>query len=240
MTELTLTRREAFQAAGKAALGGAAVAALGIPGVARAAQAKQWGMLIDLRRCIGCKACSVACKAENDVPLGVFRRRVRTKMEGAYPAAKRHFLPISCFHCAKPTCLEKCPEKAISKEPEGYVVVDKDKCKTKKVCTVACPYSNMFINPVTKKADKCTFCEHRVKNGLVPACVQTCQGEAILFGDLQDADSDIAKAIKANKAEVLKPDAGTAPSFYYIGLPPGIDAILKRGQEKPETLDNDR
>lgn len=236
-----ITRRR-FLATGSVALGGAAASiALGVPRKARAAQGTRWGMLIDLRRCIGCHGCSVACKAENDVPLGVFRRRVRTLMKGGYPKARRFFLPVSCFHCEKPACLEACPQQAIHKTEEGFVLVDKDKCITKKKCVPACPYNNMFINPEEIKADKCTFCEHRVKQGLVPACVQTCTGGAISFGDLNDGDSDIAKAVKANGAKVLKPEAGTSPSFYYIGVEPGMEEqLFGKGQFKPESFETDR
>ncbi len=242
-----ITRREVLGTAGKVVLGGAA-AALAASGPARAAEAvgkKQFGMLVDLGRCIGCQACTVACKAENGVPLGVFRRRVRTFMTGAYPNPKRHFTPISCFHCEKPKCLTKCPEKAISKSPDGLVLVDKKKCTNKKRCLFACPYKNIFISPEDNKADKCTFCVHRVRRGVAPACVQTCEGGALMFGEISDPNSEIAQAIKANGAKVLKPEAGTNPSLYYIGLEGEVEAgmrknVKRRGQLKGRDLERDR
>ena len=244
------TRRQVLGTAGKAALGGvAALAALGPAGaVAAAAGGERWGMLVDLTRCIGCNACSVACKAENDVPLGVFRRRVRPLMAGSYPDTQRAFVPISCFHCEKPACLEACKKAdvgAIYKTADGFVVIDQEKCEKKKRCTFECPYRNVFINPVDDKAQKCTFCEHRVKQGVAPACVQTCVGGALTFGDLNDPNSGITKAIKANKAKVLRPDKGTSPSMYYIGLDADLEkqmvALLKkkRGQVRAAEMEND-
>jgi len=245
-------RRDVMRAIGAGVVGAVALAAGPVADKLEAAtslkapggSAGQWGMLIDLKRCIGCQACTIACKAENDVPLGVFRRRVRTVMENSYPDTARHFVPISCFHCADPACLKKCPKKAIYKSAEGLVLVDEKKCEKKKVCTIACPYRNIFIDPLTSKADKCTFCEHRVKEGVVPACVQTCTGGALMFGDVGDSGSDISKAIKSANAKVLKPDAGTSPSVYYAGLESGLEKKLtamlkKRGQLKPATLEAD-
>ncbi len=252
------TRREFFEKSGKAAVG-AVVAATAAPGLASAATesgkgSRQWGMLVDLRRCIGCQACTVACKAENGVPLGVFRRRVRTLMTGAYPDVTRHFIPISCYHCEDPKCLAACAkhrcyegqtETALYQTDDGYVLIDKEKCGAdKKPCMTACPYHNVFYDPVEKKADKCTFCDHRVKQGVTPACVQTCEGGALMFGDLKDPSSEIAKAIASNETKVLKPKRKTHPSFHYIGLDPDVqkqvEGMIKGKRLKPTDLENDR
>ena len=253
------TRRQFFKTTGTAAVGGV-VAAATVPGLAEAAEeagktwTKHWGMLVDLRRCIGCQACTVACKAENDVPLGVFRRRVRTLMTGSYPEVARHFIPISCYHCEDPKCLAACArhncyegqtETALYQTDDGYVLVDKEKCGAdKKPCMTGCPYHNIFFDPVEGKADKCTFCDHRVKQGLIPACVQTCEGGALVFGDLKDPSSEIAKAIAANDTKVLKPRKRTNPSFHYIGLDPDVQAsvekMIKGKRLKPTDLENDR
>ena len=252
------TRREFFKESGTVALGGV-VAAATAPGLASAAEARawthHWGMLVDLRRCIGCQACSVSCKAENDVPLGVFRRRVRTLMTGSYPNVTRHFVPISCYHCEKPACLDACAKKdcfpeqeesAIHQTDDGYVVIDKAKCKPEhKPCLTACPYHNIFIDPVDGKADKCTFCDHRVRKGVAPACVQTCEGGALMFGDLEDPSSEIAKAVAANDTKVLRPKKETKPSFHYIGLEPevqmAIEGMVSKGKRlRPRDLENDR
>jgi len=242
-----ISRRDAVEKIGKAAVAGV-VAAVGLAGLARVASAEarktRWGMLVDLKRCIGCNACSIACKAENDVPLGTFRRRVRPIITGKFPNVKKTFVPISCFHCEKPECLPKCTVKAISQKSDGFVLVDQDKCQKKKGCTVACPYRNISTNTAKQKAEKCTFCEHRVSSGLTPACVQTCTGGALKFGDLNDPSSEIAKAIKAGKARQLKPEAGTNPSFYYAGLEPEVEQALnkllsKKGEITPRELEND-
>jgi tetrathionate reductase subunit B len=254
------TRREFFKKGGQAALGGVVVAA-SLPTLARGAPKapdewdQHWGMLVDLRRCIGCQGCTVACKAENGVSLGLFRRRVRTVMTGSYPDVKRHFVPISCFHCEKPACMEACEKldcyvgqkkSAISQTEDGYVVIDKDVCQPdNKPCLTGCPYHNIFYDPDADKADKCTFCDHRVKQGLIPACVQTCEGGALQFGDLKDPNSEIAKTIAANETKVLRPKKETRPSFHYIGLEPEVQRVVEgmvsKGKRlRPRELENDR
>ena len=250
------TRRELLKRGGQVALGGA-LAAVGASTATRSAKAAavgHWGMLVDLRRCIGCQACTVACKAENGVPLGVFRRRVRTLMTGSFPDVKRHFVPISCFHCEHPKCLPACDkhrcydgqtETALYKREDGTVLVDPEKCRPgKKPCMTACPYNNIFYDPLTEKANKCTFCEHRVEHGVAPACVQTCEGGALQFGDVKDPNSAIAKAIAANDTAVRKPRKKTTPSFHYIGLDAGVQKTVEkmiRGKTlNPMDLENDR
>lgn len=241
-----IPRREVLGNMGKAVLGSGVVAAAVAGNTALAAEKKKrWGMLVDLRRCIGCKSCAVACKAENNVPLGVFRRRVRTHMSGAYPEADRHFTPISCFHCEDPGCLPKCKNEAIYKTEDGLVLIDPKKCKKTKRCQTGCPYRNVFVNPLTNKSDKCTFCQHRIAKGVTPACVQTCTGKALMFGDLNDSGSEISKAIAASDAQVLKPEEETKPSLYYIGLEPKIHEQLrtilaKKRQIRPNDLETDR
>ncbi len=250
------TRREILKRGGQVALGGAlaTAGAAAAPRLAKAAAERQWGMLVDLRRCIGCQACTVACKAENGVPLGVFRRRVRTLMTGSFPEVGRHFVPISCFHCEKPKCLPACDkhkcydgqsETALYKREDGTVLIDEAKCKPgKKPCMTACPYNNIFYDPLTKKADKCTFCEHRVDQGVAPACVQTCEGGALQFGDVKDPSSAIARAIAANDTKVLKPRKKMNPSFHYIGLDDDVqktvEGMIKGKQLRPTDLENDR
>lgn len=234
-----VTRREALGEMGKLAVGGAlaAVAAGGLASVANAQAAKgQWGVLVDLNRCTGCQACSIACKAENEVPLGVFRRRVRVLTSGKYPKTQKSFAPLSCMHCADPSCLKACKEKAIYKTADGLVLIDQDKCKNKRVCQTRCPYRNVFTNPVNKKAEKCTMCVHRVSKGLVPACVQTCVGGALTFGNIADPRSDVAKAIKKTGAKQLLASKGTKPSLYYAGLAPDAEKALEKLLKKKGAL----
>lgn len=176
----------------------------------------KYGMVIDLRRCTGCRACQVACKAENEIPLGIFRSWVTYTERGVYPNVRRYFLPRLCNHCDKPVCVEKCPVKAITKLANGVVIVNQNKCKSLKQCVKYCPYGVPAINPTrNNKAEKCTFCLHRVEAGLVPACVNTCQGRARIFGDINDPTSEIATLIRTQKTMRLPPHTG-GPNIYYI------------------------
>ncbi len=176
-----------------------------------------YGMLIDLRRCTGCHACSVACKAEFDVPLGVTRSWVEYVEKGDYPNVRRSFLPRLCNHCSKPPCVDVCPTGATWKRAEdGIVVVDPDICIGCKYCVQACPYDARFVNPVTGSVDKCDFCLHRVTQGLEPSCVNTCIGRARIFGDLNDPKSEISMMVAMNPITVLRPEMGTEPNVFYI------------------------
>jgi len=204
-----------------AAVGTATVAGT-LPTTTRAAiseQKVQYGMLIDTRRCIGCHSCTVACKAEYDVPLGSSRSWVAYVEKGDYPNVSRNFLPQLCNHCSTPYCVPVCPtvpRATYKREEDGIVVVDSDLCIGCKNCVQACPYEARFMNPVTGVADKCDFCVHRVSQGLTPACVETCIGGARIFGDLNDPDSEISRMIATNTVSVLKPKIGTQPNVFYI------------------------
>jgi tetrathionate reductase subunit B len=179
---------------------------------------KQYGMLIDTRRCIGCHACTVACKSEFDVPLGENRCWVEYIEKGKYPNVTRSFLPRLCNHCSEPQCVDVCPTNATYKrEQDGIVVVDQGLCIGCKYCIQACPYDARFLNPITGFADKCDFCIHRVEQGLEPSCVNSCVGGARIFGDLSDPESEISKQISKNQVTVLRREMGTIPNVYYIG-----------------------
>ncbi len=215
--EKTLSRRDVIRNAGA---GAAAVAAtVAVPATAEAAANRpvHYAMVIDTRRCIGCHACTVACKAEFDVPLEANRSWVEYIEKGNYPNVSRSFLPRLCNHCSEPQCVSVCPTGATYKRKEdGIVVVDADVCIGCKYCLQACPYDARFINPRTGTADKCDFCLHRVRQGLVPSCVNTCQGRARIFGDMNDPESEVAKLISTNSITVLRPEMGTKPNVYYI------------------------
>ncbi|HYF93270.1 MAG TPA: 4Fe-4S dicluster domain-containing protein [Symbiobacteriaceae bacterium] len=180
-------------------------------------QTPRYGMVIDLRQCIGCYACTVSCKSENQVPLGVFRTWVKEVEVGAFPNVSRHFLPWLCNQCEDPVCVRNCPVGATYKRADGITVIAQDECIGCRYCIASCPYGARFINPETNTASKCDFCVHRVEQGLVPSCVNTCVGRARVFGDLNDPESEISKLIARTPTQVLKPEAGTEPRVFYIG-----------------------
>ena len=215
---LDVGRREFLKSGGTAVA--AAVAVATVPKAARGAPIggkPHYGMLIDTRRCVGCHACSVSCKAEFDVPLGETRSWVEYIEKGTFPDVKRAFLPRLCNQCSEPQCVPVCPTNATWKRAEdGIVVVDEDVCIGCKYCVQACPYDARFINTVTGNADKCDFCIHRVSQGLEPACVESCLGRARIFGDLNDPDSEISRTIGSNSVSVLRAEKGTKPNVFYI------------------------
>ena len=192
---------------------------------------KQYGMVIDVRRCIGCHACTVACKSEFDVPLGVNRAWVEYVEKGVYPYVSRSFLPRLCNHCDEPPCVPVCPTNATYKrEQDGIVVVDQGLCIGCKYCIQACPYDARFLNPISGWADKCDFCVHRVEKGLDPSCVNTCVGGARIFGNLADLESEVSKLIAENRVTVLRREMGTFPNVYYIAAD-HTDELDKRRPE---------
>ncbi len=198
----------------------------------------RWGYAVDTTRCIGCNACMRGCRAENGVPKGVFRTwveryeidaRDRVYVDAAthddfvfqpsgVKAEKAFFVPKLCNHCEKSVCNQVCPVGAAYRTDDGVVLVDQGRCIGCAYCVQACPYGSRFINPKTHMADKCTLCYHRITKGLLPACVQACPREARLFGDLADPKSRLSVILKQNRYRVLKPEMGTHPHCYYLGL----------------------
>jgi Fe-S-cluster-containing dehydrogenase component len=190
-------------------------------------------MLIDLRTCIGCHACSVACKSEFDVPLGVFRDTVHYVEEGTYPEARRHFIPVLCNHCEDAPCLKACPTGAIARLEGGQVIIDKDKCNANRYCMAACPYGAIYIDPFEHVAQKCTFCEHRTTQGLKPACVDACPTRCRIFGDLDDPASEVALKARAVPTRVWKDEAGTKPRVLYVDPNGALSLIAEHGVQVP-------
>ncbi len=182
------------------------------------ADGKRYGWLVDARRCFGCHGCEVACKAENDVPLGHFIRQTIYAEHAEADRIVRVMVPMSCQHCEDAPCIKACPCGALHKGAGGSVVVDYDKCSGHGACVQACPYGAIYMDPVANQAVKCHNCTHRIDVGLEPPCVATCPSEAIYFGDLNDPESAVSKARQRydGKIETLRPEKGTNPRMGFI------------------------
>jgi Fe-S-cluster-containing dehydrogenase component/formate-dependent nitrite reductase membrane component NrfD len=205
----------------------------------------QYGFLMDHRRCIGCHACTVACESENDVPLGSFRTWVKYTEKGLFPAVKRHFSVLRCNHCTNAPCVTICPVNALEKRSDGIVDLDRDACIGCRACMQGCPYDAIYLNQDTGAAEKCHFCAHRIEQELAPACVIVCPEEAIVFGDLHDPSTKIARMVKEHATLVRRPEQRTGPNVHYLetlpeALEPGLagrpDTYLwsERPPTKPE------
>ena len=187
----------------------------------------RYGFVIDQRKCIGCHACTVACKEENQVPLGVNRTWVKYIEKGTFPDTRRYFSVMRCNHCDNAPCVTICPTVALYRRPDGIVDFDGDRCIGCKSCMQACPYDALYIDPETQTAAKCHYCAHRIEVGLEPACVVVCPVQAIVPGDLDDPGSPIARLVAGQQTAVRKPEQGTQPKLFYLGadeaaLTPGM------------------
>jgi tetrathionate reductase subunit B len=184
---------------------------------------KKYGFVIDPKRCIDCRACLVACRAENEVPLEHTRIWVYDQgVQGEFPNLSQQFVPYNCMHCDEPPCVAACPSQATYKrKADGLVVIDTDACIGCGLCIEACPYHVRYLNPATGKADKCNACLQRVEQGEMPACVATCVGGSRLFGDLNDPASEVSKALANAQTVKRLPAIGTdtGPNIYYINEP---------------------
>ena len=177
----------------------------------------KWAKVIDQTRCIGCHACTTACKSENEVPLSVTRTYVKYVDIGVFPQARRAFQVTRCNQCEAAPCVEACPTTAMYRRPDGIVDFDKSICIGCKACIAACPYDAIFINPDDHSAEKCNFCAHRLDVGLEPACVVVCPTEAILVGDLTDPASKVAQIVHRDPVTVRRPEKATGPKLFYKG-----------------------
>ncbi len=176
----------------------------------------KFGFIIDNRKCIGCHACTTACKAEHAVPVGVNRTWVKQVEKGEFPHTRRLFSVMRCNHCAEAPCVEICPVEALYTREDGIVDFNKDRCIGCKSCMQACPYDALYIDPENHTAAKCNYCAHRVDIGLEPACVNVCPEHAIISGDMDDPNSEIAQLLGRQQVKVRKPEKGTAPNLFYI------------------------
>lgn len=181
------------------------------------ARPPRWVKVIDQTRCIGCHACTTACKSENEVPIGVTRTYVKAVDTGTFPNARRAFQVTRCNQCSDAPCVAACPTAAMFRRPDGIVDFDKSACIGCKACIAACPYDAIFINPADHSAEKCNFCAHRIDGGLEPACVVVCPTQAILVGDLNDASSRVAAIVERSPVAVRRPEKETRPGLFYRG-----------------------
>ncbi len=180
---------------------------------------KRFAIVLDTKKCIDCKACTVACKAENDVPLGRDNHRnwvTEEPLRGKFPNLGQSFAPGQCMQCGNTPCDRVCPTKATGIDANGIVTVDSRKCIGCKYCMTACPYNARYYNAQIEAVDKCTFCAHRVYAGRLPACVETCPTKVRVFGDLNDPDSEVSRLIARHPNRVLKPEMGTKPFLFYL------------------------
>lgn len=198
----------------------------------------RYGMVIDLKRCIGCYGCQIVCKAENATPPGVLWARVLKKEFGKYPNVRRLSLPLLCMHCQDPACKTVCPTGATTQNGGGIVTVDETKCVGCRYCMMACPYQARYFHAKEREyfpgqgltpfeqvgyqrhapgmVSKCDFCQHRLEEGLEPACVANCMCKARYFGDLDDPNSEVSRLIRDRAGYQLHPELGTDPSVYYL------------------------
>ena len=176
----------------------------------------RFGMVIDTRRCVGCMDCVVACKTENEVPAGLNRDWITTEVSGRFPTLALEIRSERCNHCDRPPCVACCPTGASHVEEFGEVVlVDPELCIGCKACLASCPYDARFVHP-DGYADKCTFCVHRVKDGLDPACVAVCPTRCMHFGDLDDPHSEVSRLLASRRHHALQPEAGTRPRIFFL------------------------
>jgi Fe-S-cluster-containing dehydrogenase component/formate-dependent nitrite reductase membrane component NrfD len=176
-----------------------------------------YGFAIDLRKCIGCHACTIACKAEHQIPVGVNRCWVKTVEKGTFPDTRRFFFPVLCNQCVDAPCVRICPTGALFKRRDGIVDLDGSACIGCRACMEACPYDQLFIDPNTRTAEKCNFCANRVENRLLPSCVSVCPTECRIFGDLDDPTSEVSRIVQREAFMVRKPEKGTGPKVFYLG-----------------------
>jgi Fe-S-cluster-containing dehydrogenase component/formate-dependent nitrite reductase membrane component NrfD len=173
--------------------------------------------VLDQRKCIGCHACTVACKVEHGTELGVFRTWVKYVETGTFPESRRHFSVLRCNQCTDAPCVAICPVTALYKREDGIVDFDSTRCIGCKACMNACPYDALHIDPNEGTAAKCNFCAHRVDQGMQPACEVVCPTAAIVSGDVDDPDSSVRKLLDVVPSKVRAPEQGTGPNVFYLG-----------------------
>jgi len=177
---------------------------------------KRYVLVIDSRKCIDCKACVVACRAENSVPLGESRNWINEERRGEWPKLLAAFEPEQCHHCESPACVRVCPTGASYQRPDGIVAVNEAECVGCRYCIIACPFDARFFREDKGVVEKCDFCAHRVDCGELPACVETCPSKVRVFGDINDPSGKVRELLEKRRYRTRKPEAGTGPQIYYL------------------------
>ena len=226
----------------------------------------RFGMLIDITKCNGCFNCFLSCRDEyygNDYesysaaqPLnGQFWMQVKEIERGSYPKPKLSYIPTPCMQCQDAPCIDAATDGAVYRREDGIVIIDPEKAKGQEGIAKACPYRVIFWNKELELPQKCTFCAHRLDEGVkLPRCVEACPTGALIFGDLDDPASDIAKLAAGLETEVLLPEYETQPNVLYYGVPkrfiagevvladqpgecaPGVKIVLEGANGKQETV----
>ncbi len=203
-------------------------------------QQPRWAKVIDQTRCIGCHACTTACKSENEVPVGVTRTYVKHVDVGTFPQARRAHQVTRCNQCAHAPCVAACPTTAMFKRADGIVDFDKSVCIGCKACMAACPYDAIFINPEDHSAEKCNFCAHRIDIGLEPACVVVCPVEAILVGDMDDPASKVGRIVGPRTRQRAAAREGDAAEALLQGRASGDARPARRAPSRRRPLHVER
>jgi Fe-S-cluster-containing dehydrogenase component len=178
---------------------------------------KRYGLAIDSKRCIDCKGCVVACRAENKVPVEYSRPWISRNEHGQWPRMTLAFEPEQCHQCAEPACVRVCPTGASYQRADGVVAIKQSDCVGCRYCIIACPFEARFFREDKGIVEKCDFCSQRLERGETPACVETCPSKVRIFGDLNDPKSRISEVLAKRQFRVKKREAGTLPQIYYLG-----------------------
>lgn len=177
---------------------------------------KRYAMTVDTKRCVGCQACVLACKSENNLPTDGFRDWIVTETSGKFPNLFQQIRSERCNHCQYPPCVACCPTGASHVEGNGTVLVTHQKCTGCKACIASCPYQARYVHPTEGYVDKCTFCDHRTRKGKQPACVEICPTKALSFGNLNDPKSVVANHLIQRKYKTLQSERGLRPNVYFL------------------------
>jgi len=177
---------------------------------------KRYALVIDTRKCINCKACVVACRAENQVPLPNSRNWIGEEHRGTWPKLLAAFEPEQCHHCNNPSCVRVCPTGASFQRADGIVLINDQECIGCRYCMIACPYNARFLREDRGVVEKCTLCAHRLDRGESPACVETCPSKVRIAGDLADPNGKLQQLLDTREYRVKRPQTGNGPQIYYL------------------------